>query len=267
MREFMGRQFAITSLDDPRISHYRDVKDRELAVMSNDLFMVESEQLVRRLLASSFEVESVLVTEKRADEIAPLVPPNVPIYVAASEVVNQIIGFKFHSGTMAVGRRGRSPTLDEVIADKQRFVIVVCPEIANTENVGSMIRIAAAFGADAMLIGERSCDPFFRQSVRVSMGAVFKLPIVRSTNIVADLKSLQARGVELIATVLDESAQALGDVTPPARMAILFGNEAQGLAPEHIALCDRRVTIPMKLGTDSLNVAVAAGVFLYHFTR
>ena len=83
----------------------------------------------------------------------------------------------------------------------------------------------------------------------------------------ADLKSLQSRGVELIATVLDESAEPLGDVTPPARTAMLFGNEAQGLSPGHIALCDRRVTIPMKLGTDSLNVAVAAGVFLYHFTR
>ena len=222
---------------------------------------------MRRLLASSFQVESVLVTEKRADEIAPLVPAGVPVYVAAAAVVNRIIGFKFHSGTMAVARRPRSQTLDDVLRDKQRALIVVCPEIANTENLGSMIRIAAAFGADAMLIGERSCDPFFRQSVRVSMGAVFKLPIVRSTNIVDDLRSLRDRGVELIATVLDESAEALNDVTTPARVAVLFGNEAQGLSPEHVALCDRRVTIPMKLGTDSLNVAVAAGVFLYHFSH
>lgn len=257
----------ISSLDDPRIDNYRDLKDRELAVMTNDLFMVESEQLVRRLLASKFEVESLLVTERRADEIGPLAPAGVPVYIAAADVVNQIIGFKFHSGTMAVARRPRSPTLDEVLRDRSRALIVVCPEIANTENLGSMIRIAAAFGADAMLIGERSCDPFFRQSVRVSMGAVFKLPIVRSTNIVADLKSLHNRGVELFATVLDESAEALGEVDPPARMAILFGNEAQGLSSEHVALCDRRVTIPMKLGTDSLNVAVAAGVFLYHFAK
>jgi len=260
-------RIPISTIQDQRISPYRDVKDRELAAMSNDLFMVESEQLVRRLLASSFEVDSVLVTEKRAAEIAPLVPTNVPIYVAAGEVVNQIIGFKFHSGTMAVARRPRSPTIDDVLADKEGVLIVVCPEIANTENLGSMIRIAAAFGADAMLIGERSCDPFFRQSVRVSMGAVFKLPIVRSTDIVRDLQSLRERGVELIATVLDELAEPLNDVRTPARTAVLFGNEAQGLSPEHIALCSRRVTIPMKLGTDSLNVAVAAGVFLYHFSR
>jgi TrmH family RNA methyltransferase len=92
------------------------------------------------------------------------------------------------------------------------------------------------------------------------MGAVFKLPIVRSRDIVGDLKSLRTRGVELFATVLNADAHDLHDVKPPARMAILFGNEAQGLSPEHIELCDRRVTIPMKLGTDSLNVAVAAGV-------
>lgn len=263
----MRSAIHIFSIDDPRIANYRDVKDRELAVMSNDLFMVESEQLVRRVLASSFDVESVLATEKRADEIAPLVPSDVPVYVASPAVVNQIIGFKFHSGTMAIARRPRSPTIDDVIGDKSRVLIVVCPEIANTENLGSMIRIAAAFGADAMLIGERSCDPFFRQSVRVSMGAVFTLPIVRSRDIVADLRSLRARGVELIATVLDQSAEELSNVKPPARTAILFGNEAQGLSDEHVAMCDRRVTLPMKLGTDSLNVAVATGVFLYHFTR
>ena len=258
---------SIPNLDDPRIAHYRDLKDRELAVMSDDLFMVESEQLVRRLLASAFAVHSILVTEKRAAAIAPLVPAAVPVYVAASDVLNQIIGFKFHSGTLAIARRPTSPAIADVIADNSRVLIVVCPEIANTENLGSMIRIAAAFGADAMLIGERSCDPFFRQSVRVSMGAVFTLPIVRSRDIVGDLKSLRSRGVELFATVLDESAEVLSDVAPPARMAILFGNEAQGLSQEHVAMCDRHVTIPMKLGTDSLNVAVAAGVFLYHFTR
>ncbi|CAN5690446.1 RNA methyltransferase [soil metagenome] len=263
----MGRRIPISSLADLQIANYRDVKDRELAVMSNDLFMVESEQLVRRLLASSFEVESVLVTEKHADEIAPLVPAKVPVYVAATDVVNQILGFKFHSGTMAIARRPASPTLDDVLRERSRALIVVCPEIANTENLGSMVRIAAAFGADAMLTGERSCDPFFRQSVRVSMGAVFTLPIVRSSSFSSDLHRLREHNVELIASVLEESAEALWDVAPSERVAILFGNEAQGLSPEHVALCDRRVTIPMKRGTDSLNVAVAAGVFLYHFSK
>jgi tRNA G18 (ribose-2'-O)-methylase SpoU len=144
---------------------------------------------------------------------------------------------------------------------------VVCPDIHNVDNIGSLIRISAGFGVDAMILGERCHDPFFRQSVRVSMGAVFKLPIVQSIDIHADLQTLKSAGIQLVATVLDEDAEPLVSATRADRVAILFGNEAQGIERSLIDLCDRRVTIPMKLGTDSLNVSVAAGIFLYHFTR
>ena len=73
--------------------------------------------------------------------------------------------------------------------------------------------------------------------------------------------------MQLAATVLDESAEPLASAGRPAKFALLFGGEPQGLGPEYVAACDRRLTIPMKMGTDSLNVAVAAGIFLYHFTR
>jgi tRNA G18 (ribose-2'-O)-methylase SpoU len=100
------------------------------------------------------------------------------------------------------------------------------------------------------------------------MGTAFYLPIVRSVDLARDLRRLRDEyGVELVATVLDEDAESLDAVPRPPRLGILFGNEAQGLSPEHVALCARRVTIPMKLGTDSLNVSVAAGIFLYHFTH
>jgi tRNA G18 (ribose-2'-O)-methylase SpoU len=131
-----------------------------------------------------------------------------------------------------------------------------------------MIRIAAGFGCDALILGEHSHDPFFRQSVRVSMGTIFRLPIAQSENLLTDLARLRTEwGIELAATVLDESAEPLSATTRPPRFALLFGNEAQGLPPEIVQACDRRITIPMKLGTDSLNVMVAAGIFLYHFTR
>ena len=85
---------------------------------------------------------------------------------------------------------------------------------------------------------------------------------------VRDLRRLRDEfGVELIASVAAGDAEPLETVQRPRRLGLLFGNEAQGLANEWLELCDRRVTIPMKRGTDSLNVAVAAGVFLYHFTR
>lgn len=259
----------IDSLDDPRLAPYRNLKERELA-REGGRFIAEGENLVKRLLASRLQTESVLIADRHRNEIPPLVPADIPVYIAPASVVNQVLGYKFHSGVMAVGLRGPSPTIDDVMSrgGDQPVTLVICPEIEKTDNLGAMIRIAAGFGAAAMILGERSCDPFFRQSARVSMGTVFYLPVVRSDDLERDLRHLRDEyAVELMATVLDADADRLENVPRPHKLGLLFGNEAQGLPPEYVRLCHRRVTIPMKLGTDSLNVAVAAGIFLYHFTR
>ena len=257
----------IASLDDPRVALYRNLKDRELA-REGGRFMAEGELILKRLLASDYPVESVLLEQRRAPEMAPLVPAGVPVYVAPAAVFRQIIGHKFQSGILAVGRRKPFLTVDQLVAQAhERSRLVICPEIASVENIGSIIRIAAAFGADGMLLGERCHDPFWRQSVRVSMGTIFKLPLARSDNILLDLQRLKELGYELVATVLDCDAEPLGDTPSGKRMGILFGNEAQGLDPQCIKACQRKVKIPMREGIDSLNVAVAAGIFLYHFTR
>ena len=207
------------------------------------------------------------MSQRRAEQLAALVPADVPVYVATTEVLNRIIGFKFHSGVLACGLRGRRRTLEEVLPhDRPRLRIVICEDINNAENLGGIIRVAAGFGADALVLGERCVDPFWRQCVRVSMGTLFWLPLVQSENLLADLAKLRDEwDVELAATVLAADGESLASSRPSARMGLLFGGEAQGLSPAAVAACDRRITIPMKLGTDSLNVAVAAGIVLYHF--
>jgi tRNA G18 (ribose-2'-O)-methylase SpoU len=262
----MRTQF-VSSLDDPRVELYRNLKDHELDRRGR-FFIAEGEHLLRRLLASDFEIESVLMSDRRVEELAPLVADRAPIYVVSHALMHDILGMKFHSGVMAAGRRKPRATIDQIMPrDREQLTLVICPEIANVENIGSMIRLSAGFGADAMILGERCHDPFWRQSIRVSMGTVFKLPIVQSDDLARDLRRLREEwNVELIATVLDPSAEPLAQSQRRKRMGLLFGNEAQGLDEHWIATCDRKVTIPMHHGTDSLNVAVAAGIFLYHFS-
>lgn len=260
----------VDSLDDPRVAPYRNLKDRDLA-RSGDRFIAEGEQVVRRLLESDYPTESLMLSRRRVDAVAPLAPPNVPVYVLDDALVHQVVGYKFHSGVMAVGRRKAPLSLDALLsaaADGAALTLVILPEIANTENLGALVRISAAFGADALVLGQHCCDPFWRQSVRVSMGTIFSLPLVRSDDLLADLRILRDQwGIELAAAVVGERAEPLSGAGRGRRLGLLFGNEAQGLGDEYVAACPRRVTIPMQLGTDSLNVAVAAAVFLYHFTR
>ena len=261
----MPNVIPIDALADPRIADYRDLKDRELS-RAGGKFIAEGEWVVRRLLASAYAADSVLLAERVAAELSPLVPPHVPVYVAPAELVSRIVGFRFHSGVIAVGRRSPTLTLAEWLPRLgPTATLVVLPEITSTENLGGLLRIAAGFGTDGVLLGPRCCDPFYRQAVRVSMGTVFKLALIHSADLDADLHQLGQTGFERIATVLDPAAQPLATTPRRPRIALLLGNEAQGLSPRHTALCDRRVTIPMRLGTDSLNVTVAAGIFLYHF--
>ncbi len=258
---------CVENLNDRRLWPYRELKERALD-RSGGFFIAEGEHVVRRLLASDFDVESVFLSEKRAD-VGPDVRAGVPVYVAPHAVMQQVLGFKFHSGVIACGRRKRRQTIDEVVPkDAERLTLVVCPDIANAENIGSIIRLSAGFGADALILGERCHDPFWRQSVRVSMGTVFSLPLVHTDDLLCDLSRLRDEwGVEFTATVLKADAEPLTRATRTARFGLLFGGEAQGLEPAYADVCQRHVTIPMKLGTDSLNVAVAAGISLYHFTR
>lgn len=257
----------IDAIDDPRVASYRDMPERELAA-SGGLFVAEGEHLVRRLIASDFPVESLLLAERRVEAVAPLAPPGVPIYALPDALMNQVLGFKFHSGVMALGRRKAAPKLEDVVPRDRPCLLMICPEILNTENLGGLIRIAAGFGADAMIVGERSCDPFFRRCIRVSMGTIFHLPIIHTDDLLRDITRLKGEfGVTMVATVVEPDAEPLETVARPERMALLMGSESQGLHRRWLAVSDRRVTIPMHLGTDSLNVAVAAAVFLYHFTR
>lgn len=258
----------IATLDDPRVALYRNLKDRQLDRGGRN-FIAEGEHIVRRLLASDFPVESVLLVERRVEDIAPIVPESVPVFAMSTEVMNQLLGLKFHSGIMACGRRKPPATIDQVIPkDRDRLTLVILPDISNAENIGAIVRLSAGFGADAIILGERCHDPFWRQSVRVSMGTIFALPLVQSDNLARDMVRLREEwGVELVATVLDDDAESLERAARSSKIGILFGGEAQGLEPQDVLACQRRVTIPMEHGTDSLNVAVAAGIVLYHFAR
>ena len=131
-----------------------------------------------------------------------------------------------------------------------------------------LIRIGSAFGVDAVMFGPGCSDPFSRRVLRVSMANGLFLTVIESVDPCSDLQRLKSEhNIELIASVLDEDATPLDSFVRPQRFAILFGHETNGLDPALIAMCDRRVTVPMRNHTDSLNVAVSSRILLYEFTH
>ena len=257
---------TIDDLSDSRIASYRSLKTTN-ETRWQEIFVVEGEKLVRRLLESEFETLHVLIGDSYVERLKEVLPANVPVYVIPTRAINELIGFHFHRGVLACGKRRPFPSVEEVLAKAgEKFRCVLCPNVTDPENLGGIIRICAGFGVDLLLLGSECGDPYSRRVQRVSMGNNLKLPIIQTERLAEAATKLSESGVEMWATVLDPKAEVLQEAKSQDRFGLMLGNEGEGLSPEWIVRADRRVTIPMSNGTDSLNVAVAAGIFLYHFT-
>jgi tRNA G18 (ribose-2'-O)-methylase SpoU len=246
----------IAGADDPRLAGYRVLKER--AVLEGGRFVAESERVVRRLLGSGLAVESVLLTAPRLATLRDALEGPFPVYLASQAVMDGVAGFHVHRGCLALGLRPPAATLP---ADAR--TIVALEDLTDVDNLGAIARHAAAFGADALLLSPRCADPFYRKAIRVSLGAVFALPIVRAAAWPDELQRLRAGGVAVIGAVLQPDAVPLQRFARPPRVALLFGAEGPGLSAAARAACDALVTIPMSPAADSLNVATAAAIFLY----
>jgi tRNA G18 (ribose-2'-O)-methylase SpoU len=145
------------------------------------------------------------------------------------------------------------------------LLLTLCPMTNDPENLGLIIRTSAAFGAAAVLVGRAGADPFSRRVLRTSMGAVLDLPIITTSDWHAALAVLHQHAVQTMAAVVCQTAMPLSGTPRHARVALLMGNEDQGLPEELATMCRHRVTLPMTGGVGSLNVAVAAGILLHHF--
>ncbi len=293
MSDAATREILVENLDDPRLRPYRNLRERTLR--GESIFVAEGALVVERLLRSRFGVESILTTRKETGlgECLSLVPADVPIYrVDERAAANELVGFEFHQGILAVGKREPSTSflagLDATfggengeitpvgeIGSGTRFLsrrggaFVVLPDATKPDNLGLAFRCAAALGAEAVVLGERCCDPFSRRALRVSMGGVLQTPIFRAENLLDEIAEARRRwGVRFFATVLNDEAVSLPELGAwPERTAFVFGNEYSGLTQDFVDACDRSVMIPMRPDVDSLNLGVSVGVFLYEFNR
>ncbi|SCB11159.1 TrmH family RNA methyltransferase [Rhizobium hainanense] len=263
------RLIEITHPDDPRIAEFCNIRERDLTGRENR-FIAEGTVVLRLLAgahaaAGDFIAEKVLLLKNRVaglSDIIDTIPSNVPIYVAEAEVLDGIVGFHLHRGVLALGRRTAEGGLDAFLArlPRQALVLAGCG-ISNHDNMGSMFRNAAAFGAAAVLLDESCCDPLYRKALRVSVGSILTVPYRRQSSGVELLAALAERGFA-IWSLSPRGAVDIRDVPASERMALVVGTEGDGL-PDNILSAFGSVRIPQAPGLDSLNVATASGIALF----
>jgi len=256
--------------DDPRIAGFRDIRERDLTGRQG-LFVAEGEVVLNVLTSpqSLCRPVALLLDRKRLEGLAGVIsrlPAGTPVHVAEPPILDAIAGFHLHRGILALGEKPPPRSLEACLAGTGPDAVVVAAcGIGNHDNMGGLFRNAAAFGAAAVLLDARCCDPFYRKAIRVSVGAALRTPMATGLDALAMVEGLKAAGFAVMA--LTPGASTPLDQTPRGgRVAILLGPEGPGLSPEVIARCEA-VGIPMSGGFDSLNVSVASGIALHHFTR
>jgi tRNA G18 (ribose-2'-O)-methylase SpoU len=255
--------------NDARIDAFRNVKERDL-VGRQGRFIAEGRVVLNVLIETAPEtIEALLVLENRFDGISQLIerlPPGVPVYRAGQAVMDEIAGFHLHRGILAVAMRKTPPELPSLLTSLGDDALVsVLAGISNHDNMGAIFRNAAAFEADALVLDDPCCDPFYRKAIRVSVGAVLKVPHVRARTIGAALTALSAAGFELFA-LSPRGELPVSALPKSGRRAVVLGTEGQGL-PNAVLQSIKTCRIPMSDGFDSLNVATASGLALFHASR
>lgn len=237
---------------------------RQVARRRAQRFLVEGAHLVEAASGRGL-IREIFVTEAAAERFAALLAGQVvAVHLITERAAKALSDTVTPAGLVAVCETPES-ALDDVLAGAPRLVAVGV-EIGEPGNAGTLIRIADAMGAAAVVFGGYSVDPYNGKCLRASAGSIFSLPVVVEPDVGAAVGALQAAGLQVLATTVDGEV-SLDDAELGRPTAWLFGAEAHGLSPQLARQADSRVAIPMSGAAQSLNVAAAAAICLYQSAR
>ncbi|MCX2934127.1 RNA methyltransferase [Mycobacterium sp. CVI_P3] len=225
-------------------------------------FLAEGPNLVEAAARRGLVLE-VFATEAAAHRHAELLT-GLPVHEVTEKAAKALSETVTPSGLVAVCTMPDGD-LDAVMAGEPRLVVVAV-DLSEPGNAGTLIRLADAMGAAAVVFAGHSVDPYNGKCLRASAGSIFAVPVVVAPDTVAVVSGLRGAGLQVLATTLDGEL-SLDDAELGQPTAWVFGPETQGLPPEIAGLADHRVTIPMAGGAESLNVAAAAAICLYQSAR
>ncbi len=284
-------------LNDPELLIYSGVKEVQLKRFYEPqpgLFICESPKVIGRALNAGYEPVSILfepkylenddsgilaqienfIYSKKTDAGAR--ENKIPGYLMTAENMSRLTGYHLTGGMLCAMRRKKLPTVEELCRNASR--IAVLDNIENPTNVGAIFRSAAAMKMDAVLLTADCSDPLYRRAARVSVGCVFQIPwtiLPPEDKENADATPggfpdlLHQLGFRLAALALSDDSISISDprLKEADKLAILLGNEGDGLKPETLSACDDIVKIPMADGVDSLNVAAASAVAFFELNK
>jgi len=212
-------------------------------------------------------VHSLLVSRAAAEKFRALLtrlPREAEVVQVSDRLFGQVAQTQSPQGIAGLIEL-RPDNLESALSRRDALLLVACG-LQDPGNLGTVMRSAQALGATALITLENTVSPFNPKAVRASAGTVFHLPVFCNQAPSTLFARLRAAGVQIVATDRHSpSSLAQADLRGP--VAILIGQEAAGLPPEISREANLLLSIPIRAGTDSVNAAVAASIFLYEAAR
>lgn len=265
----------VSNVNIPELDLYVGIKEVHLLRYYEPepgIFIAESKNVIEIALRSGYQPISVVASERWIDDPILDKVGDAPIYIVDVPAAEERFGYLLTGGISCAMRRKKREDFRDVIRDAER--IVVLEDVENPTNVGAIFRSAAALGIDAILLSPATVDPLYRRSMRVSVGNTFLIPWAYVGYSESKWKKegivlLKGEGFTTVAMALREDNVTIDDplFKKEKKIAIIMGNEGNGLAESTISACDYVAKIPMMNGVDSLNVAVAAGLAMWELGK
>lgn len=236
------------------------------------IFIAESKNVIDIALDKGYLPISAIALPKLADDPILSRLGDVPVYIAEDKSLEDFLGYKLTSGIVCAMRRKVATDYEKVLEGANR--IVVLEDVENPINVGAIFRSAAALGMDGLLLSPACADPLYRRALRVAVGNVFKVSWAFIGKSEAawqkeGIAMLKDMGFTTVAMALRSDNVNIDDPRLKAcdKLALIMGNEGNGLTAETISACDYVAKIPMMNGVDSLNVAVASSIAFWELGK
>ena len=256
---------VITSKDNEQIKHIRKLKEKKYRDEYNE-YVIEGVKLIKEAIAEDANIKTIIVCDNcvKNEEIDPKIMYEIAKYnciYVDEKVFRSITDVQNPQGLLAIMSKG--PKNEDI--NFKEDIIIVLDNVQDPGNIGTILRTVDSAGLKQIILSKNSGDVYNPKVVRSTMGAILRVNVIESQNLVETLKTIKKHKFEVIATSL-QTDDNIYDIDYKKK-AIVIGNEANGVSKEVLDLADKKVKIPMLGKTESLNAAVATGIITYEYVR
>ena len=256
---------VISSKDNELIKHIKKLKDKKYRDENNE-YIIEGVKLIEEAVQEKSKIKKVIICDDttRIYEI----PTNVMLEIAKYQCV-YVTDKIFASITQVTNPQGIMAIIEKSTENQQidysEDIIVALDNVQDPGNLGTILRTADSIGLKQIIVTKDTVDAFNSKVVRSTMGAIFRVKIIETSDLVQSIKEMRKHHFKLMVTSL-QTDNSIYDIEFNKKI-IVIGNESNGVSKEIQDMADEKAKIPMLGKTESLNASVAAGIVMYEYVR